>query len=960
MSRPRLSCKFLAIVSLLLCSVLNGSAAQSENRPDSLQPGKLIQREIANGEAHSYTLNLAAGQYAYVVVNQKGVDVVVTVYGPDGATITEMDGPTHNHGPEPVYLLADSAGTYRVEVKSETRRTGTYEIKLEQLRVATVEDRSRVAAQKLFAEAMELRDKRTEQSYQQAIEKHLSALTIWHNVNDKLMEGRSLLELGEIYGDTGQYQRAFDSYSQARALFKAIGSLTAEANVMSNTAWIYGQLEDNQKALETYDQVAEIYRAVGDIDAITMSNIGSSYAALGEYKRALDIHLQVLEMRRATNERARQAITLSNIGNCYYNLNDKRKALDYYQQALVLMPELKDDFYTATTLNDIGVIYRELGEYAQALDYLNRSLTLRRTVGDVRGVAFSLTHLARLERDRGNLIAARKFIEEALERAESLRYKIGSSRLRASYFASVHRSRDIYIDVLMRLHKQNPAEGLDRAAFNASETARARTLLEQLTEASKEIRHGVEPALLESERSVGESIAKKAANQIKLLSGKHTEEEANAVAKELATLTADYEQIQARIRESSPQYAALVQPAPLKIDEIQQRVLDADTLLLQYSLGQETSYLWAVTPESIKTYELPKRSIIEPLARRAYELLTARNVNVPKETLEQRRQRLELAEAEYSKAAANLSQTLLGPVASELKNKRLMIVSDGVLQYIPFAGLPDPQDSRPLMVQHEIVTAPSSSVVALLRQETANRKAATKTLAVLADPVFSSDDPRVSGSKSTETSVAAHAVRSANELDLGDLRRLRFSRQEAEEILRFAVDKDKLQAVDFAANRTLATSPDIGQYRIVHFATHGLINNKHPELSGVVLSLVDQKGQQQNGFLRLYDLYNLKLSADLVVLSACQTALGKEIQGEGLVGLTRGFMYAGAPRVVASLWQIDDRASAEFMKRFYQGLLGENLRPATALRAAQVSMQNDKRWNAPHYWAAFTLQGEWK
>jgi CHAT domain-containing protein len=512
----------------------------------------------------------------------------------------------------------------------------------------------------------------------------------------------------------------------------------------------------------------------------------------------------------------------------------------------------------------------------------------------------------------------------------------------------------------MRLHKKNPSEELDRAAFNASETARARSLLEQLTEASKEIRHGVDPTLLESERTVGETIAKEAANQIKLLSGKHTEEEANAVAKKLATLTTDYEQIQSRIRESSPQYAALVQPAPLKIDEIQQRVLDADTLLLQYSLGQETSYLWAVTPDSIKTYELPKRSVIEPLARRVYELLTARNVNVPKETLEQRRQRLGLADAEYSKAAANLSQTLLGPVASELKNKRLLIVSDDILQYIPFAGLPDPQDSRPLMVQHEIVAAPSASVVALLRQETANRKPTAKTLAVLADPVFSSDDPRVSGSKSTQTSVAAHAVRSANELDLGDLRRLRFSRQEAEEILRFADDKEKLQAVDFAANRTLATSADIGQYRIVHFATHGLINNKHPELSGVVLSLVDQKGQQQNGFLRLYDLYNLKLSADLVVLSACQTALGKEIKGEGLVGLTRGFMYAGAPRVVASLWQIDDRASAEFMKRFYEGLLGEKLRPAAALRAAQVSMQTDKRWNAPHYWAAFTLQGEWK
>jgi CHAT domain-containing protein len=190
--------------------------------------------------------------------------------------------------------------------------------------------------------------------------------------------------------------------------------------------------------------------------------------------------------------------------------------------------------------------------------------------------------------------------------------------------------------------------------------------------------------------------------------------------------------------------------------------------------------------------------------------------------------------------------------------------------------------------------------------------------------------------------------------------RLRFSRQEADEITRLAPEEKRFEALDFAASRATAMSADLGQYRIVHFATHGLINNQHPELSGMVLSLVDEQGHPQNGFLRLYDIYNLRLGADLVVLSACQTALGKEIKGEGLVGLTRGFMYAGAPRVVASLWRIDDRATAEFMKRFYQAMLGEGLRPAAALRAAQVSMWKERRWQSPHYWAAITFQGEWK
>jgi CHAT domain-containing protein len=271
---------------------------------------------------------------------------------------------------------------------------------------------------------------------------------------------------------------------------------------------------------------------------------------------------------------------------------------------------------------------------------------------------------------------------------------------------------------------------------------------------------------------------------------------------------------------------------------------------------------------------------------------------------------------------------------------------------------------RPLIVDHEIVTLPSASVLAVLREEFEQRKPATKLLAVLADPVFSASDSRLAqGPKTAEPanhSSATDVQRSAIESGLGGLSRLRFSRQEAEAIARLAGDKRNLKALDFSASRSLVTKATLADYRIVHFATHGLINNQNPDLSGVVLSLVDEQGRPQNGFLRLYDIYNLKLDADLVVLSACQTALGKEIKGEGLVGLTRGFMYAGAPRVVASLWRIDDRATADIMKRFYEAMLKDRMRPAAALRAAQISMSQDKRWHSPHYWAAFTLQGEWR
>jgi CHAT domain-containing protein len=338
---------------------------------------------------------------------------------------------------------------------------------------------------------------------------------------------------------------------------------------------------------------------------------------------------------------------------------------------------------------------------------------------------------------------------------------------------------------------------------------------------------------------------------------------------------------------------------------------------------------------------------------------------------------------------------LLSPVASQLGAKRLLIVADGALQYVPFGALPKlgagergggragekgvkSLSPAPLIVDHEIISLPSASSLAVLRKELTGRKTAAKALALFADPVFASDDPRLqraqaqAGQKpesqaagASETPEAGHPLtRSVRESGVADagvrIPRLPGTRREASAIVAFIPEADRKQALDFDASRAAATSAELSQFRIIHFATHGLLNSTHPELSGIVLSLVDQQGRPQDGFLRLHEIYNLKLPAELVVLSACQTGLGKEIRGEGLVGLTRGFMYAGAPRVVASLWKVDDRATAELMNHFYRGMVKDGLRPAAALRAAQLAMWNQKRWSEPYYWAAFVLQGEWK
>ncbi len=313
---------------------------------------------------------------------------------------------------------------------------------------------------------------------------------------------------------------------------------------------------------------------------------------------------------------------------------------------------------------------------------------------------------------------------------------------------------------------------------------------------------------------------------------------------------------------------------------------------------------------------------------------------------------------------------IISPAAPLLGKKRLIIIADGGLQFIPFAALPDPASSVsnpiPMMIWHEISYSPSASVLGSLRKETTSRKSAPKLLALIADPVFDSEDVRLRQHAthiSTSRTKGETVLGTLNWRDIGSelrLPRLPFSRLEAAWIYSLVGKAECMRALDFDASLATATSPAISRYQVVHFATHALLDTEDPALSGLVLSLFNRQGRPQPGFLNLNDIYNLKLSADLVVLSACQTGLGKSINGEGLIGLTRGFIYAGAPRVIASLWSVDDIATAELMKEFYTYFLRDHMRPAAALRKAQISLWQQKAFRSPYYWAPFVLQGEWK
>ncbi|MGE0132169.1 MAG: CHAT domain-containing protein [Blastocatellales bacterium] len=849
-----------------------------------------------------------------------------------------------------------------------------------------------------------------------ALEYYGQALAVWRKMNNRRRMSNTLISVGVAYERLGEYQKAMDHYFQALPLHRALRDRSREASDLNSLGYINGLLGEWKKALEYYDQALALWRATGDREkeANTLGNIGIAHAALNNSQKALEHYQQALTLYRAAGTRRSEAATLGRIGELYSTLADYKQALEYFERSLRLRQATDDRLGEASVLVNIGLVYYRAGAPEKAMEYFNRSLPLSRAAHERRSEALALYGAACVERDRGNLTEARQRIEESLSLIEALRSDIGSEQLRASYLASVRGYYELNLDILMRLHRARPAEGFDALALEASERARARSLLDLLTEARANIRQGADAALLEREQELAQSLNAKANRQMELQGQRGGEAQLQTLNKEISALEDEYQQVRATIRSRSPHYAALTQPQPRSLAEIQQRLLDEDSLLLEYALGEERSYLWAVTKSSIKSYELPKREVIEQAAQRVYDLVTAPSVFKRRELARERRDRLAQAAAQLPAAAEGLSRMILGPAAYDLGERRLVIIADGALQRVPFGMLPlpemrgqgegwtggqgdketrrqgdkenpqsasqqigrNPQSAVPLVVRHEIISLPSASTLDVLRKEVTGRRPAPKMLAVIADPVFDQSDARVKAAKpkavgqspvarASNSRIIEHTEEPAGGqimVEGGRLRipRLPFTQQEAEQILAVAPGAANLKAMSFQANRATALNAELSQYRYVHFATHGYLDSERPGLSAMILSLVNQRGEAEDGFLRAHEIYNLNLPADLVVLSACQTGLGRDFKGEGLVGLTRGFMYAGAARVVVSLWNVNDKATAELMARFYRKMLRDGQRPAEALRAAQVEMWKMKQWSAPYYWAAFTLQGEWK
>jgi CHAT domain-containing protein/tetratricopeptide (TPR) repeat protein len=792
----------------------------------------------------------------------------------------------------------------------------------------------------------------------EALEAYESALLLRRELKDEPGIAYTLYGIAVVHWTWGDNQKSLETYEEVRHLWRKLKNKAGEAHALSSMGLAYQALGAYGKALSTFDSALPLWRETKDRsgEGYTLNNIGLTHAARRDWSTAQRFYTSALDLLKEAPDPRGQAYVLHNLGDVLQARGLFEEALKYYGESLERKRRIRDRFGEAITLERSGEAWRARKDPGAALELLRQALELHRLLGNATGEASTLAGMARAYRDRAQLAEANDAIESALTIVERNRARISARDLRTAFFTT---RRDLYafhVELLMQLHRQDRKHGWNVRAFEAAERGRARVLLDTLSELRAGAGRG-NPPVTEREQQLRQAINAQAQLLQRLAGAEAQESRSQAVKQRLDDLLRSWEEGQASAREADPRRAAVVDPSPLGLAEIQADLPDANTALLSFHLGGERSYVWCVTRSGATSAELPGRATIDRLVRRLYDAVAARGEEDAGESLVDYRLRLQESDAEWTLTSGELGRMLLTLLPPDKTISRLVIVPDGALWYVPFAALPSGRGGEPLVMRFEIACLPSASMGRFLVRQPSRQKGNTPRLAVLADPVFGTDDERILRTQARTEVFAASMHRTSDASSDPSFPRLRFSRVEADGIAALVPANRITSFVDFAASRNAFEARGLRDAEILHLATHAVLDTERPELSGIVLSSIDRNGRPQDGFLRLYEIYNLDLNAGLVVLSACRTALGRQIEGEGIVGLSRGFFYAGASNVLASLWSVQDRATAELMRRFYQALLEGRADPAAALRSAQLALRSDPRWSHPYYWAAFTVQG---
>lgn len=755
-----------------------------------------------------------------------------------------------------------------------------------------------------------------------------------------------------LYNDTGFFQKGFEKCRESLKLTKDADPLTDSYtyHALSALSGNSGDYVNNEKYIyKALDRINLVNDIVNPIRfARIKAGIAGSFFVKKDYEKAIEYYLEAYNISENVRRPVFSATFLIFLSECYFVLKDYEKAVETGEKSLALIRKY-DPRRRQAALNFLARTYSELGKNEKAREYFFEAIAANRQNKDRYAEAECLYELAALEKKLGNLEAAHGLLRQAVGNMEIIRADLLGKNQRSSYNSLLRIYYEAEIELLIKKYERSPQAEYLEEAWQKQEKIRARGLLESFIENGLNVNELVSNDFFTKEKELLEKIAAAENNRLDAERSKDADK-LRIAEQNLQAALDDLQVLQEDLRRNNPKFSAINQTKDFSFADVKQ-TLSENSALLEFSVGEKQTYLWLIKKDSVKLFTLPARAELKRVSLDYYNTLTDKTATAAK-TVEKSKE---------------LSRLLFEPLKNELADiKTLLIVPDGSLQLIPFATLTLDPDSefRPLIERFEVVSFPSFSSFAYLR-ETKRTVKAEKLLAVIADPIFQFDDERLSSRakkavrnplSTVESEKLAETLR---DFGIDKLSRLPFTNLEAKEIQKFAPQHTTL-ALGENASRQRFLSGDFENYKILHFATHGFLNQKNPDLSGLVLSLFDKKRQSQNGFLRVIDLYSVRLNADLVVLSACQTGLGKDVEGEGIVGLTHGFMYAGASRVVSSLWKVEDAATAELMKNFYREMLVNHQTPAAALRSAQNTMRKINRFQNPRYWAGFTLNGDWQ
>lgn len=987
--------------------------------PELLVPGETYIGFLPRADSLAeFVVRLQPGEALQIRIEQRNLDIEARLFEPRGELVLMVDSLAGDQGPERVCSIAEVSGLYRLGLKPfRPSQEGSYHLTVESIGSATASDQACWEAARASAQAQRLAGERGPS--REVVQRYEAAAAAWKLSGQVYQEGLIWAQLGRLHSQRGDVPAEKHSFEEALSLFQQSGSAYQEVQVLadlSHTHALRGDLGraedcaqqalaaarrvDNPRseatarnalaklqisrgeahlALEQLDRMREIWHSETHPgrQAEALYRLGIVYAEeLGHYLEAIDvlqqaqaiwrkvgqreeqayaqtmlgwahyragdpetgIHFfqQAIEGSQAVGSRATLTSALDRMGTAFKSLGRYREAREAYEQALALAQAAGNRLNVAHTRGNIGWLLFETGRLQAARTELDQALQMLRRLGDRDAVAHVLVGLAATEHSLGNVGAARRQFESAFEYLDSLRRsalrqggRLPPDPLWQDYF-------ERYIDLLMDLKADvgtdtGPSEAAIRA-FETAELVRSRNLYEILLEAEIDLRADGDPKLLDRERELLALYDAIERRRRTLESARASSPAIDSLAQRQRALGLEIERVREAIRASSPRFSEIWDPRPVELAQIQTR-LPPGARLLSFVLGSRRSFLFVVGANEFEHYILPPRQEIERRARAAYSGLS----NSQKRTQGQTRN-----------AVAALAQALFSPLEALPIASQLVVVADGALSYVPFAALPQRgSDDAQLVDAYEIVQLPSAAVLTVLAGRGVNVSPKLESLAVLADPVFLLEDPRIDRPEDLPASKNHGA-----EFD-----RLPYTRQEAEAILSLVDPPNRLGALGFDASRQLVVGGDLRDFSMIHFATHAVIDEEQPGRSRIVLSQLDRKGQTISGDLFLAEIYALDLPAELVVLSACKTALGREVRGDGLIGLARGFFYAGAKRLLVSLWEVDDQATAALMEAFYQAMLREKLSPAAALRQAQRAVCSHEQWSSAYYWAGFVLQG---